>query len=408
MDKNTGTMKTAHRSRTDRSRWLTIFLIVGAGIVSAFQAGKAPMALADIQVELGLTLAIASWVLSAFAIVGALAGIAIGIAVDHAGAWRLVVGGLLVQAAGSAAGAFSGGASVLLASRAVEGLGFLATTIAAPALIAAVARPRDHDRAFALWATFFPVGMTIIMLSAPLLSVLEWRGFWLLNAGLLLAYAGVFAACVDAIPVSSARRSAIGDIGQTLSATGPWLLAALFAAYLAIYLAVFGFLPSLLSDWLAIGSEAGSMLSAGAVAAGAAGCLACGQLLTRGARPWLILVVAFAAMALCGFGIFSESIPGVLAYAFCIVFSFIGGFIPVVLIDAVPRHVPRPTLIGAGMGFLMQGNNAGFMIGPAVTGIIASSLGWPAVSFFMAAVAFLAVGLALVFRLRPPEAARGG
>ncbi|MBC8038103.1 MAG: MFS transporter [Rhizobiales bacterium] len=390
------------------SRWPTILLIVGAGVVSAFQAGKAPMALDGIQNDLGLSLAVASWIISAFAVMGALTGLAIGVAVDHAGAKRLAIGGLLLQAAGSAAGALAGGAPLLLASRAVEGFGFLATAIAAPALIAAVAPARNRDRAFALWATFFPVGMTIIMLSAPLLSVLGWRGFWLVNAGLLLAYALLFAMAVGPAPATgSARRSVTTDMRQLLSAGGPWLLAGLFAAYLAIYLAVFGFLPTILSDRLAVSGEAGSMLSAVAVAAGAVGCLACGQLLARGARPWLILVVTFGLMALCGFGIFSESVSGWVAYALCIVFSFVGGFIPVVLIDAVPRHVARPTLIGAGMGFLMQGNNVGFVIGPAVTGVVASSFGWPAVSFFMLAVAVIAVVLALVFRARPSEIAQG-
>jgi len=406
---NTGIMKVARHPPGDRSRWATIWLIVGAGIVSAFQAGKAPMALAAIQADLGIDLAMASWVVSAFAILGALTGIAIGVGVDHAGAKRMAVGGLLLQAAGSGLGALTGSAPLLLATRAIEGFGFLATTIAAPALIAAVANPRDRDRAFALWATFFPVGMTIIMLNAPLLTALGWRGFWLVNAVVLLAYAGLFALGVQPAPATgSARASVTSDMRQLLSAGGPWLLAGLFAAYLAVYLAVFGFLPSILTDRLAVGEEAGSMLSAVAVAAGAVGCLACGQLLVRGVQPWLILIVAFGLMALCGFGIFSESVPGWLAYAICIVFSFVGGFIPVVLIDAVPRHVPRPTLIGAGMGFLMQGNNAGFVVGPAVTGAIASSFGWPAVSFFMIAVAVVAVGLALMFRARPSETAQGG
>jgi hypothetical protein len=63
------------------TRWPTVLLIVGAGVVSAFQVGKAPPALA-VQADLGLDLAATSWLLSAFAIVGALAGIAIGVAVE--------------------------------------------------------------------------------------------------------------------------------------------------------------------------------------------------------------------------------------------------------------------------------------------------------------------------------------
>jgi MFS family permease len=125
------------------SRWPTILLIAGAGVVSAFQVGKAPTALAAVQADLALGLATASWLLSAFAIVGARAGIAIGVAVDHVGARRTVLAGLLLQGLFSAAGAFAEGAPLLLATRAIEGLGFLTVTVATPTLIVAVARPRD-------------------------------------------------------------------------------------------------------------------------------------------------------------------------------------------------------------------------------------------------------------------------
>ena len=80
----------------DASRWPSILLIVGAGVVSAFQLGKAPMALAAVQADLAVGLATVSWLLSAFAVVGALAGIAVGVAVDHVGARRMALAGLLL------------------------------------------------------------------------------------------------------------------------------------------------------------------------------------------------------------------------------------------------------------------------------------------------------------------------
>lgn len=188
---------------------------------------------------------------------------------------------------------------------------------------------------------------------------------------------------------------------------GAVLLAGLFAAYLAIYFAVFGFLPSILSDRLTVGPEVGGMLTAVAVAvaAGAVGCLVCGQFLAGGVRPWRILLASFGVLALTGFGIFSDGVAGWVAYALSIVFSFTGGFIPVVLIDAVPRHTPRPELVGSTMGFLMQGNDVGFVLGPAAVGAIAMTAGWPAVSLLVAAIAAVAGLLILALRALPAEAA---
>lgn len=390
----------------DASRWPTILLIVGAGVVSAFQLGKAPMALAAVQADLAVGLATVSWLLSAFAVVGSLAGIAVGVAVDHVGARRMALAGLLLQGAGSTIGALAGGAPLLLAARAVEGLGFLAVAVAAPTLIVAVAPPRDRGRAIALWATFIPVGMTVVMLGAPLLAVVGWRGYWLANAAVLMGYAVLLAYGTREIsPGAGRHRSVADDVRQTLAARGPWLLAGLFAAFSAAFFAVFGFLPSILSERLAVGPETGSVLAAAAVVVNVTGNLACGSLLARGVRPPNILLAGFLTMALCGFGILGDGVPGALAYALCLVFSAASGLVPVALFDGAPRHAPRPELVGATMGFLMQGNNVGLVVGPAAAGPLAAAFGWSAVAAFVAAVAVAASLLAVALRDRPPKRA---
>jgi MFS transporter, DHA1 family, inner membrane transport protein len=391
----------------DNARWPTILLIVGAGVVSAFQVGKAPAALAAVRADLGLDLATASWLLSAFAIVGALAGVAIGVAVDRLGARRMALGGLLLQGFGSAAGALADGAPLLLATRALEGVGFLTVTIAAPTLVVAVARPRDLGRAIAVWGTFMPVGIAIVMLGAPLLAAIGWRGFWLANAVALTGYAVMLALGTRSVargPVS--HRAIAADVGQTLAAGGPWLLAGLMAAFAAAFFAVFGFLPSILSDRLAVDAETGSLLTAAAVAVNAIGNLVCGPLLARGIPRTRILLVGFVAMALCGFGILSDGVSGPLSYALCIVFSVVAGLLPVALIDGAPRHAPRPELVGAAVGFVMQGNNVGLVVGPATAGALAAAQGWPAVSLLIAALAVAAGLLAVLLRARPAELTR--
>ena len=392
--------------RSERPHWPTILLIGGAGVLSAFQVGKATVALAAIQSDLGVSLAVVSWLLSAFAIVGAVAGVAIGLAVDHIGARRMAVGGLVLQGVCSAIGAFSDGAAILLTTRVLEGFGFLAVTVAAPALIVQAAPQRVRDRAFAIWATFMPVGFAGVLLAAPLLSVIGWRGFWILNAVLLVGYAALVRLRAPLPPANAtARRSIADDIREISAAGGPWILAGLFAAFSASFFAVFGFLPFLLADRLAVSAEIGSVLTALAVLASAGGNLVCGQLLAQGLRPWRILLASFCLLALCGLGIFQTTVPGGIAYGLCMMFSFAGGFVPVVLIDGAPRHAPRPELVGAAMGFVMQGNNIGLVLGPAMAGAIAGAAGWPAVSFLVAAMAGIAALLGLLFRARPAEQA---
>ncbi|CAD5108413.1 MFS transporter [Zestomonas carbonaria] len=389
--------------------WRTILLVVGAGIVSAFQVGKAPAALGIVQADLALDLATAAWMLSAFGIVGALGGIVTGVIVDHLGARRLAVGGLVLQGLACGLGAMAPDAAWLLASRAVEGLGFLAVVVAAPALIDATATPNQAPRAFAAWSTFMPVGITLVLLGAPLLEAMGWRGFWLLNAAILLGYAVLLERGTRAIARARETRSRlVGDIVETLGSPGPWLLAGLFAAFTAVYFAVFGFLPTVLEERWSLAPATASLLTAIAVLVNAGGNLAGGALLARGHSAARILQVAFAALAVCGLGIFIEAAPALLAYGLCVAFSCIGGLIPTVLFNLAPRETPRPELLGATTGWLMQGNNLGLTLGPVAAGWLAAQWGWPAISLLVAALSVAGCLLALGLGRRATSASTPG
>ena len=380
---------------------LALVLVIGAGIVSAFQVGKVPLALQSIRADLGVDLAAASWVLSAFALVGAVASLAIGAASDRFQARPTVVAGLALQAAGSALGAMAAGLPSLLAARALEGFGFLAVTVAAPALVVAATVPATRKRAFAAWATFMPVGMAAIMLAAPMLGKVGWRGLWWGNAVLLAAYAVVLATGTHSLRMQHgqvAREGLLRGLRDTLGTGGAWFLAGQFCAYTVVFFALFGFLPTILGDRLAVGDGAAGVLSAIAVAAGAAGCLACGVLLQRGWRASHLLMVGFSTIALCGIGILAMPLPAGMAYALCVLFSFTGALIPVVLFDAAPRLAVRPALLGSVVGLAMQGNSAGIVIGPAVAGAIAGAAGWPWVAAPVVVVALLAALGAHLFR----------
>jgi predicted MFS family arabinose efflux permease len=205
---------------------------------------------------------------------------------------------------------------------------------------------------------------------------------------------------VPAIAAVGPARSILRDTRDTLATAGPWLLASMFAIFNAAYFAVFGFLPIVLTGRLGVSSDVASVLTALAVMASAGGNLVCGVLLTRGARPWLVLLTSFAALGLLALGVFLGAVPGLASYGLSVAFAFIAGLIPVTIMNSVPRHAPRPELVGATMGFIMQGNNVGMTIGPAATGAIAQALGWGAVSILVAGLSLFAIVLALAFRTR--------
>ena len=155
MDKAEGTAQAGQPAVT---RWGAVLAIVGAGVVASLQVGKVIIAAPLLRRDLGLDLASIGTLTAVFSILGVLGGIAAGGIIARFGARRMLLCGLLATALGTAAGALAPGYGVLLATRVVEGLGFLLITVAGPAALQRIVLPSSRDLAFALWSCYMPTG----------------------------------------------------------------------------------------------------------------------------------------------------------------------------------------------------------------------------------------------------------
>jgi MFS family permease len=137
-------------------------MLILAGVVAAFQIGKAPIAIPLLRQDLGLSLAFASWVIGIYAVVGGAAGLPAGLVINALGARPSLVIGLLVTGAASCAGAFAESGTVLLLSRVLEGAGFLMVAIATPTLLGTITAARDQQLVFGFWTVYFATGSVIV------------------------------------------------------------------------------------------------------------------------------------------------------------------------------------------------------------------------------------------------------
>ncbi|MCT9118294.1 MFS transporter [Cupriavidus gilardii] len=87
--------------------WLTVAVMVGAGVVAALQVGKAAIATPMLRADLGASLAQAGWLMAIVAVLGSLGGIPAGAMVAAFGDRRVLLGGLLAVVAGAGAGALA-------------------------------------------------------------------------------------------------------------------------------------------------------------------------------------------------------------------------------------------------------------------------------------------------------------
>ncbi len=133
------------------TRWPAVLTALFAGVVGGCAFGKMSPALPTLKEEFGLSLIEAGWLVSAFNALAAASAIFFGVFCDRVGALRFCVVGALFMAAGGLLGALVHGAPLFIASRFLEGMGFIAVIVSAPGLIVAAAAPERRGMAFGLW-----------------------------------------------------------------------------------------------------------------------------------------------------------------------------------------------------------------------------------------------------------------
>lgn len=374
-------------SNPARTDWRAVWVVVAAGVVSAFHLGKAAIAAPQLQADLGLSLGMLGALGATFAVLGALGGVVAGSVVARAGDHRMLVLGLLATALGAAMAVPTDRFGVLLASRVVEGLGFLLITVAGPTVLARRVRAKDQATALVLWSCFMPAGMALAMLTGPWFG--GWRGLW----GAAALAAGLLVVLVVGWVPRGPRPAREGDPARLAEVwrSEPLAMAATFLLYSLMFFALFSFLPVLLHQRLEVGAVAVGLLAAVACAANIVGNL-CAAVLLGKVRREALGTCAAITMGLCGLGIFLPVLGPGMAFALCLVFSAVGGLIPATLLSAVPRVTSTPAQAALAVGLLMQGSNLGQALGPVLVGSAVDRHGWPA-----AAVWVLAAALAMAW-----------
>ena len=372
------------------------WLVILAGISAALHVGKLSPALPLLQGELGITLVQSGFLLSLVQLAGMVLGLAVGLAADSLGYRRCMLAGLLLLFASGLAAFGVQGVAALLAWRAAEGVGLLLVSMPAPALIRRLVPAHQLRPAMGLWGAYMPLGTALALLAGPwVLQAWGWRPLWWLASVLSL----VLAVCIwlgvpsDAplaggsaqSPRLVARPGApwgwTQRLRRTLEQRGPWLVAFTFAMYSGQWLAVIGFLPSIVAD---SGYAGQGIALALALAAGVnvIGNVVAGRLLARGVAAQHLLVLGFVAMgvgAACAFYEVGGTSPPVFGaawrYAGVLLFSMLGGLIPATLFTLALTVSPDESCASSTVGWMQQWSALGQFAGPPLVASVAAQAG---------------------------------
>ena len=373
-------------------------LVILAGVTAALHVGKLPPALPVLQQALGVTLVQAGFLLSLVQLAGMSLGLFIGLAADGLGLRRNMLAGLVLLGAASVFGGLVARAEMLLLWRSLEGLGFLLVVLPAPSLLRRLVAQRRLSIMLGVWGTYMPLGAALALLLGPwVLGVAGWEAWWWGLGALSLLMAAWLWRVVppDAAQMHAGAEGWSSRLGQTLRASGPWLVALSFAMYSGQWLAVIGFLPMIYAE-AQVAAGVSAVLTALVAAVNMLGNLASGRLLARGVPAQRLLYTGFVVMGLGTLAAFGEHAGGPAPrFAAVLLFSMVGGMIPGTLFSLAVQLAPGERTVSTTVGWMQQWSALGQFAGPPLVAWMASQAGgWQVTWWITGACSLIGLGLA--------------
>lgn len=233
------------------------FFLFFVGVSAALHIWKLAPALPELQQELALSLVESGFLLSSIQIAGMSLGLVIGLFAERIGLKRCILIGMSIIVLSSVLTAATSYKTIVLLSRALEGMGFLMVVLPVPALVKRLVTAQQLSRIMGLWGCYMPTGTVIVLLVGSwLLTLGSWRMLWLILAALsavvLLLSWWIIPPDSQTAPVPDTSRSKgssasnlLTMITTTLRSARVWLVALIFCFYAAQWAGVIGFLPTI-------------------------------------------------------------------------------------------------------------------------------------------------------------------
>lgn len=207
--------------RAGRRAWAGLWVLAAALGMIVLDGTIVGVALPVIIADLQLDLTAAQWVNSLYSVVFAALLLTAGRLGDQWGRRRLLVAGLTLFVAGSVLAALSGGAALLLAARALQGVGGALVLPSTLSTVNATFRGRDRAAAFGVWGAVMAGAAALgPLLGGFLTQVASWPLVFWVNVPLGLALVVAAMLVVDETRGAPAGPGGADVAGPLLSAAG--------------------------------------------------------------------------------------------------------------------------------------------------------------------------------------------
>ena len=201
-----------------RRWWILVALSLATTIIQFDQSGMT-LALPHVQAELEATTQQLQWVMDAYSLALASVVLTAGAISDRYGRRKVFLLGIAVLATGSLIGALAPDANIVIAGRAVMGVG---GAMFMPGTLSIITHVFDRDTrptAIGIWGAVTSLGVIIgPLISGAVLQIWHWRGIFILN---VVMAAIAFTGAAALVPESRDPHSRHLDIpGALLAGVG--------------------------------------------------------------------------------------------------------------------------------------------------------------------------------------------
>lgn len=203
----------------DPRRWMALIVLVCLQFMLILDATVVNVALPSIKIGLGFTQTNLAWVVDAYLLVAGGFLLLGGRVADLFGRRRIFLVGAIAFAAGSLASALAQDQVMLIASRALQGLG---EALAGPAALSIIVMlfvdPRERAKALSIWGGLAGLGGAVgVVLGGVIVDLANWRWIFWINLPVAVV---VLVAARRLVPNDNRRAHGGFDYAGAVTVTG--------------------------------------------------------------------------------------------------------------------------------------------------------------------------------------------
>lgn len=411
---------------TKRQSFLLVSVILLlVGVASVMVQMKLTTILPSLTERFAMEQPQVSLLMSMFTFVGLILALPVGFAAKRFGARAMLLAGVGFILLGSLVGAFAGGSTMLIVSRAIEGIAYIIIITCGPLAIERYVAPERLGTAMGIWGTY-GCGGTLVsgMVTPTLYEVAGFTGLWIAYAVFALVAGALFFFVVKDPRGATAKVPLPKSVGEAeteaaLEASSapvpaapvanagyraflsPNMLLFLFpyVCYNVLVGVTLSFSPTFMQSQGMTAAQSGLVITV-TVGIALVSCIVFGMLVDRFGRCKPLYVAALLAMGPAAYLLTTTTGPGM--WLGVALLGCLGMSASAVCPTAFVRILANPALLGVGMGVLKLMQCLGQTIGnyavPALLGPAMSN--WPLVAGVSLVVGLVGAGCMMLCRYR--------